>query len=143
MESMPRSGLGLAQAENQIYEVRSQNRSGNLEVESPLLCFIFWKIFWTDGPPFPWTALSARRSGVAALHQANIPISAFQTFISTLALSQIGPPPTHPPVFSRSFSPNWLCGRLLPNSYVFHPCLVFQSWDLCQNDAFLIYSGDN
>ena len=94
---MPQSGLGLAQAENQIYEVRSQNRSGNLEVESPLLCFIFWKIFWTDGPPFPWTALSARRSGVAALHQANIPISAFQTFISTLALSQIGPPPTHPP----------------------------------------------
>ena len=41
--------------------------------------------------------------------QADIPISAFQTFISTLALSQIGPSPA----FSRSFSPNWCFYKIL------------------------------
>ena len=86
-----------------------------------------------DGPPFPWAALvgSPLWCGCCAV-QADIPISAFQTFISTLALSQIGPSPA----FSGSFSPNWRGGTFLQNSDVFHHCLILR----CQNEVVKVRS---
>ena len=80
-------------------------------------------IKWIDGPPFllcPALVWLVCRAPVP-----DIPISAFQTFISTLALSQIGPTAA----FARSFSPNW-CGTLsnIHKIICFHDHYLSWAW---------------